>query len=88
MAVIGGLGTVYGAIVGVVVFTVAENYLQLLLQKIAALVSGIPVLEHIFEPDRWLLWFGLVFVLCIYFFPSGIVGELRERARSAPPRAG
>jgi branched-chain amino acid transport system permease protein len=88
MAVIGGLGTVYGAVVGVVVFTVAENYLQLLLQKIAALVSGVPVLEHIFEPDRWLLWFGLVFVLCIYFFPSGIVGELRERARSARPRAG
>ena len=88
MAVIGGLGTVYGAIVGVVVFTVAENYLQLLLQKIAALVTGVPVLEHIFEPDRWLLWFGLVFVLCIYFFPSGIVGELREGARSARPRAG
>ena len=83
MAVIGGLGTVYGAVVGVVVFTVAENYLQLLLQKVAALVSGVPVLEHIFEPDRWLLWFGLVFVLCIYFFPSGIVGELRERAQRA-----
>src|SRR5947209_14266003 len=88
MAVIGGLGTVYGAVVGVVVFTVAENYLQLLLQKIAAVVAGVPVLEPIFEPDRWLLWFGLVFVLCIYFFPSGIVGELRERAARTRPRAG
>jgi len=81
MAVIGGLGTVYGAVLGVVVFTVAENYLQLLLQKIGPLTTGVPVLEHLLQPDRWLLWFGLVFVLAVYFFPTGIVGNLREKAR-------
>ena len=80
MAVIGGLGTVYGSVLGVVLFVVAENYLQLLLKTLSAGLFGIPVLAHLVEPDRWLLWFGLVFVLAVYFFPTGIVGKLRERA--------
>lgn len=80
MAVIGGLGTVYGAVLGVVLFVVAENYLQLLLKTASGALSGVPVLAHLFDPDRWLLWFGLLFVLAVYFFPTGIVGRLREGA--------
>jgi hypothetical protein len=26
------------------------------------------------------LWLGLLFVLSVYYFPSGIVGHLRDRA--------
>ena len=33
---------------------------------------------HRFHPDRWLLWLGLLFVLCVYHFPTGIVGRLRS----------
>jgi branched-chain amino acid transport system permease protein len=80
MAVIGGLGTVYGAVIGVVLFVVAENYLQLLLKAASDGLASVPVLAHLFEPDRWLLWFGLLFVLAVYFFPSGVVGKLRESA--------
>jgi branched-chain amino acid transport system permease protein len=29
--------------------------------------------------DRWLLWLGVAFILCVYFFPTGIVGRLRKR---------
>ena len=29
--------------------------------------------------DRWLLWLGLAVILCVYFFPTGIVGRLRRR---------
>jgi branched-chain amino acid transport system permease protein len=29
--------------------------------------------------DRWLLWLGVAFILCVYFFPTGIVGRLRQR---------
>ena len=29
--------------------------------------------------DRWLLWLGIAFILCVYFFPTGIVGRLRRR---------
>jgi len=30
--------------------------------------------------DRWLLWLGVAFILCVYFFPAGIVGRLRQKA--------
>ena len=30
------------------------------------------------HPDRWLLWLGVLFILCVYYFPTGIVGRLRR----------
>lgn len=80
MAVIGGLGTVYGSVVGVALFVVAENYLQSLMGGVSTSLVSIPLLAKLFHPDRWLLWFGMVFVLSVYFFPSGIVGRLRSRS--------
>ena len=38
------------------------------------------MLPALLTPDRWLLWLGLLFVLSVYYFPTGIVGKLRERA--------
>jgi branched-chain amino acid transport system permease protein len=29
------------------------------------------------SPDRWLLWLGVLFVLSVYYFPTGVVGRLR-----------
>ncbi|MDM0030618.1 branched-chain amino acid ABC transporter permease [Variovorax sp. J22P271] len=83
MAVIGGLGTVYGSVVGVALFVVAENYLQSLMGGMSSSLGGVPLLAALFHPDRWLLWFGTVFVLSVYFFPSGIVGKLRASNREA-----
>jgi branched-chain amino acid transport system permease protein len=79
MCVIGGLGTLYGAVLGVVIFVVAENYIQVGLHALSQGVSSIPLLANLFHPDRWLLWFGTIFVLSVYFFPSGIVGKLRAQ---------
>jgi len=81
MAVIGGLGTVYGSVVGVALFVVAENYLQSLMGGMSSSLGAVPLLAALFHPDRWLLWFGTVFVLSVYFFPSGIVGKLRASTR-------
>ena len=80
MVVIGGMGTMYGAIVGAVVFILAENYLQVLmgLASSAAADAGLPVLPGLLHPDRWLLWLGLMFIASVYFFPTGIVGRLRD----------
>ena len=61
-------------------FVGGENYRQLLLKAVHGPLANVPVLNHLFEPDRWMLWFGLVFVLAVYFFPTGIVGKLREGA--------
>ncbi|MEJ8857374.1 branched-chain amino acid ABC transporter permease [Variovorax robiniae] len=83
MAVIGGLGTVYGSVVGVALYVVAENYLQSLMGGVSGSLESVPLLAKLFHPDRWLLWFGAVFVLSVYFFPSGIVGKLRSTHKDA-----
>ncbi|KQP20979.1 branched-chain amino acid ABC transporter permease [Pseudorhodoferax sp. Leaf265] len=80
IVVIGGMGTVYGAAIGATLFVVAQSYLQDLLRLANEAVSGVPWLAAVFTPDRWLLWLGLLFVLSVYHFPTGIVGRLRARA--------
>ncbi|HWP20958.1 MAG TPA: branched-chain amino acid ABC transporter permease [Burkholderiaceae bacterium] len=84
IVVIGGMGTIYGAVIGSVLFVVAQNYLQDLMRLGEGAVEGVPVLAQLVSPDRWLLWLGVLFVLCVYHFPAGIVGKLREaRARKS-----
>jgi branched-chain amino acid transport system permease protein len=81
MVVIGGMGTMYGAVIGAVLLVFAQNYLQDLLAVANKALAGLPFLANFFHPDRWLLWLGVAFILCVYFFPSGIVGSLRNRRR-------
>jgi len=78
MVVIGGMGTIYGAVIGAVLLVFAQNYLQDLLAIANKALAGVPLLANLFHPDRWLLWLGVAFVLCVYFFPTGIVGKLRQ----------
>lgn len=80
IVVIGGMGTVYGAVVGSVVFLIAQSYLQDLLRLASEAASGLPWLAALLSPDRWLLWLGLLFVLSVYYFPTGVVGRLRAAA--------
>jgi branched-chain amino acid transport system permease protein len=77
IVVIGGMGTMYGAAIGSVVFLVAQSYLQDLLKLASQAASGVPMLSALLSPDRWLLWLGLLFVLSVYYFPTGVVGRLR-----------
>ena len=77
IVVIGGMGTIYGAAVGSGVFVIAQSYLQDLLKLASDATSGLPWLSALLSPDRWLLWLGLLFVLSVYYFPTGIVGRLR-----------
>lgn len=81
MVVIGGMGTLYGAVIGSGLFLLAQNYLQDALAALAQLTAPWPILSALFTPNRWLLWLGLMFVLSVYHFPSGIVGVLRQRHR-------
>jgi len=80
IVVIGGMGTVYGAAIGAALFVVAQSYLQDLLRLGSEAASGWPWLSAVLSPDRWLLWLGVLFVLSVYYFPTGIVGKLRTRA--------
>jgi len=81
ITVIGGMGTLYGAIVGSVLFMVAQTYLQDIMVLASKASEHIPLLASLVHPDRWLLWLGLLFVLSVYYFPQGVVGSLRDRAR-------
>ena len=81
MVVIGGMGTLYGPALGAAVIVLAQYYLQPGLQAAADMLAGLPVLPALFQPDRWLLWLGLLFILIVYFFPAGIVGSLRRARR-------
>jgi branched-chain amino acid transport system permease protein len=83
IVVIGGMGTLYGAVIGSVVFVFAQNYLQDGLRLAATALEGVPVASAVFTPDRWLLWLGVLFVLSVYHFPSGVVGRLRALALKA-----
>lgn len=82
IVVIGGMGTMYGAIVGSAIFLVAQSYLQDLLRLASEATSSVSWLSALLSPDRWLLWLGLLFVLSVYYFPTGVVGRLRASAET------
>ncbi len=80
IVVIGGMGSIYGAVIGAALFVVAQSYLQDLLKLGSDAASGLPWLSALLSPDRWLLWLGVLFVVSVYYFPTGIVGRLRAKA--------
>ena len=80
IVVIGGMGTIYGSAIGAVLFLVAQSYLQDLLRLGHEATSALPWLSALLSPDRWLLWLGVLFVLSVYYFPTGVVGRLRAAA--------
>ncbi|MBO4120335.1 branched-chain amino acid ABC transporter permease [Cupriavidus gilardii] len=77
IVVIGGMGTMYGAVIGTVLFLLAQTYLQDVMKLASEATAALPLLSSLLHPDRWLLWLGLLFVLSVYYFPQGIVGRLR-----------
>jgi branched-chain amino acid transport system permease protein len=84
MVVIGGMGTMYGAVIGASLFIVAQNYLQDLMKLASNAAAGLPLLPDLVHPDRWLLWLGILFIVSVYRFPSGIVGKLRAKVSGKP----
>lgn len=81
MTVIGGMGTLYGAVLGSALLGVASSYLQGLLAIAHATWLGrLPLLGALLGGERWPFWLGLLFVLSVYFFPRGMVGQLRQWA--------
>ena len=83
MVVIGGMGTLWGAVIGAVLLVLAQYYLRDLMGTAAEALSGVPILPHALEPDRWLFWLGIIFILLVYFFPKGIAGTISEKGAKA-----
>jgi branched-chain amino acid transport system permease protein len=65
MTIIGGVGTLVGAIVGAGIIEFAHHWL-----------TELAKVHWIFE--RWIIFFGIIYILVVMFFPSGLVGTLRS----------
>lgn len=76
MVIVGGMGTLYGGIFGAAFLLITRSFLPKLQVLMASLLPGIPFAIRLSE--RWLLYFGLLFILIVYFFPKGIVGTAQE----------
>ncbi|ETT80960.1 branched-chain amino acid ABC transporter permease [Viridibacillus sp. FSL R5-0477] len=63
MTIIGGVGTLIGPIVGSLVIETAQHYLS-------GLANDYPIFE------RWIIFFGMLYILAVIFFPKGIVGTV------------
>ncbi len=79
MVVIGGMGTLWGAVLGATVLVLAQYYLRDVMSAGVSLTADLPILPIILNPDHWLLWLGLVFILLVYSFPAGLAGTLIYR---------
>ena len=79
MVIIGGIGTLWGGVIGAGVLLTAQTLLPKVRAVGTSLFAGSVLVERL--TDRWLLWFGVLFVLVVFFFPKGILGTIRARRR-------
>jgi len=80
MVIIGGMGTLYGALAGAVFLRFAYTFLPDLQNFVQELLPNLPFLHNLME--RWLLIFGILFILVVFFFPKGIIGTIQDRLKS------
>jgi branched-chain amino acid transport system permease protein len=86
MVIIGGIGTLYGGLVGAAFLVTARLLLPYLGGVGAALFPGSALVQALTE--RWLLYFGILFILVVFFFPKGVLGTLRDALASRRSAAG
>lgn len=77
MVLIGGMGTLYGGIIGSFILHLLEGGLPQFRVLADELFPQYPILGQI--TGRWLLVSGLMFVLIVRFFPYGIIGWAKLR---------
>ncbi|AXI08185.1 branched-chain amino acid ABC transporter permease [Oceanobacillus zhaokaii] len=66
MTIIGGVGTLIGPIIGAGLVEFAHHWL-----------SSLADVHWIFE--RWIILYGIVYILVVIFFPLGIVGTIQKK---------
>jgi len=76
MVIIGGMGTLYGGIIGAAFLKITQTFLPDLEHLAKDLFPNAGMLHNVLE--RWLLLFGILFILVVIFFPKGVIGSVRE----------
>lgn len=64
MAVLGGMRSFWGPLVGSVIFIAIQDYISTIF------------------PNNWETFIGILFIAAVVFFPNGVLGFIRRRARS------
>lgn len=65
MTIIGGVGTLFGGVIGAAIIELAHNGLSSLAKTYAIF-------------DRWIIFFGLLYIVVVMVFPLGIAGSVRK----------
>jgi branched-chain amino acid transport system permease protein len=76
MCIIGGMGTLYGGIVGAAFYLITETFLPDLQHLAKEFFPGSLFLYNVLE--RWYLVLGIFFILIVIFFPKGVIGSIRD----------
>lgn len=76
MVIVGGMGTLYGGLAGAAFLKFAHTFLPDLQKFTKSLLPDALLLHAVME--RWLLIFGILFILVVFFFPKGIIGSAQE----------
>lgn len=73
MTIIGGVGTLYGGIIGSFLIEFAHELLT-------GLAKDFPIFE------RWIIFFGLLYIFVVMVFPKGIAGTWKQWGQRAKTR--
>lgn len=76
MVIVGGMGTLYGGLAGAAFLMMAYTFLPDLQNLTQSLLPNAHFLHSVME--RWLLIFGILFILVVFFFPKGIIGSVQD----------
>jgi branched-chain amino acid transport system permease protein len=76
MVIIGGMGTLYGGFVGAAFLLITQTFLPDLQNIAQDLFPQATFLHSVLE--RWLLLFGILFIMVVIFFPKGVIGSVRD----------
>ena len=76
MVIIGGMGTLYGGIVGAAFLLITQTFLPDLQSLAKNFLPQATLLHSVLE--RWLLLFGVLFILVVIFFPKGVIGSVKD----------
>jgi branched-chain amino acid transport system permease protein len=76
MCIIGGMGTLYGGIVGAAFYLITETFLPDLQHLAKDFFPDALFLHNVLE--RWYLVLGIFFILIVIFFPKGVIGSIRD----------
>ena len=69
-----------GALAGAAFLRFAYTFLPDLQNLTQELLPNVHFLQGMME--RWLLIFGILFILVVFFFPKGIIGSIRDHLKT------